>query len=281
MWQQLFRKLYLLWRIVATGYCFAFFGLFGFLIAVTLLPLARLTTRDPAAKNRRARFWVRWIWRFFVWQMKLLGLIQVEVEGQEYLDQSAGKLVIANHPSLIDVVLLISLMPSACCVVKQALWQNPFLKGVVKAMGYISNASAEELLGGSEREFARGGAIVLFPEGSRTEQLSGGLEGQGPSLKFQRGAANIAARCGVDMVPVLIYCDPPTLRKGEPWYRVADRRVRFRLVARPPILLAEALAESGEQVTGSPAKHSRVLTRYLERYFLEGLLKYEHTGTGN
>jgi 1-acyl-sn-glycerol-3-phosphate acyltransferase len=254
-------RLNYLWRLLATGYCFTFFFGFGFILALTLLPLVRLTCRDPQEKNRRARRLVNRIWRFFVWQMRVLGILSLKVEGMDYLKQSPGQLVIANHPTLIDVVLLVSLMPNTCCVVKEELRHNRFLKGVVKAMGYITNASADELLGGSQREFDAGGAVMVFPEGTRTENHDS-------TLKFQRGAANIAARCGVDIVPVFINCEPPSLRKGEQWYQIPDRKMCFTLRVQPPLRLSELNIDYSSQ-----AKASRELNRFLEAYFNESLMR--------
>ena len=61
-----------------------------------------------------------------------------QIEGGERL-QRDGLLVLANHPTLIDVVCLISLLPNADCVVKRAVARNPFMRGPVRAAGYISN----------------------------------------------------------------------------------------------------------------------------------------------
>jgi hypothetical protein len=51
-----------------------------------------------------------------------------QIEGGERL-QRDGLLVLANHPTLIDVVCLISLLPNADCVVKRAVACNPFMRG--------------------------------------------------------------------------------------------------------------------------------------------------------
>ncbi len=262
--QILFQRLNYYWRLLATGYCFLFFFGFGFVLTLSLLPLVRLTSGDPIEKQRRARKVVKNVWRLFVWQMRVSGILSIQVEGMEHLDQSRGKLVIANHPTLIDVVLLVSLMPNTCCVVKEELRHNLFIKGVIKAMGYITNSSADELLGGSQREFEAGSAVLVFPEGTRSE---GNLV-----LKFQRGAANIAARCWVEIVPVFIRCDPPSLRKGESWYQIPDSKMRFTLRVRPPVRLPDLNIDYSSQ-----AKASRELNRFLEAYFNEGLGQYERS----
>jgi hypothetical protein len=93
--------------------------------------------------------------------------------------------VLANHPTLIDVVFLISLLPNADCVVKRVAC-NPFMRGPVRAAGYISNDDGAGLVDDCIAAVRAGGSLVIFPEGTRS------VPGQPPRL--QRGAANIAVR---------------------------------------------------------------------------------------
>ena len=75
--------------------------------------------------------------------MQRAGVLTYSVEGAEKLGRP-GQMIIANHPSLIDVVFLIGLVRQANCVVKQSLWQNPFTRGPVRDAGYISNDGSAE-----------------------------------------------------------------------------------------------------------------------------------------
>jgi 1-acyl-sn-glycerol-3-phosphate acyltransferase len=243
------------WRLLATGYNFAFFGIGGFLLALTLLPLVRMWPGTLQKKNERARRLVRRTFAYFVWQMRVTGVISVELENIERLKGSDGQLIIANHPTLIDVVLLVSLLPRSCCVVKGALFRNPLLKGVVRATGYINNdTEPDELLRNCRETLAAGYSIVVFPEGTRTQP--------GQPLRFQRGASHIAVRCGADIVPVTIDCDPPMLRRGERWYQIPSRRAHLRISARDKLSVAALI---GDCVT--PSLATRRLNRHLENYY--------------
>ena len=102
------------WRVFATGFSFACFGLGAVLMGFTLWPLLRLSSRRyGTARVQRA---VSVSMRVFVWLMKTLGLLTYEVRGLAKLS-SRGQFVVANHPTLIDVVFLVSLMPEVdvCC----------------------------------------------------------------------------------------------------------------------------------------------------------------------
>lgn len=244
------------WRVVATGYNFAFFGIGGMVLAMTALPLARLWPGSRQRKNERARRVVHYVFRYFVWQMRVTGVISTQIEQVSgALHDNGRHLVIANHPTLIDVVLLISLLPRSTCIVKQALWRNPFLMGVVKATGYISNSSdPEQLLAQCRETLQAGYPIIVFPEGTRSRP--------GQPLQFQRGAAHIAVRCEADIVPMVISCEPPMLRKGEPWYQIPPRRAHIIVRAGDRLCVPELTRSAPSQ-----AAATRRLNRFLQDYY--------------
>ena len=244
------------WRLVATGYNFATFGLGGLLTATIVMPLVRCWPGTDEQRDARARQVVHYLFRGFVRQMRVTGVITLSVSDVDLLrEASAGRLVVVNHPSLIDVVLVMSLLPYSCCVVKSALWRNPLLAGVIRAAGYISNADhSKEFLGRSARILAAGYPIVVFPEGTRTAP--------GGELAFQRGAANIAVRNGVDVLPVVVRCDPPTLRKHEPWYRIPPRRPHFSVAVHAPVR-----PRTVTDPEAGPAVATRRFNSYLEDFY--------------
>jgi 1-acyl-sn-glycerol-3-phosphate acyltransferase len=158
--------------------------------------------------------------------MKSLGLLTVEVHGVERL-RTTGYLVIANHPSLIDVVFLVSLMPQVDCIVKRGLWQNPFLRWPVLWASYIPNSEGEALVQDCAATLKRGNSLLVFPEGTRTVP--------GQPMRMQRGAAHIALAAGVDILPITITCTEPMLTKGYGWNRAPRRRPHFCIRVGEPI----------------------------------------------
>lgn len=250
-------KLDWLWRVLATGHCFAFLFGGGFILAISALPLTRLLGRTPAEKDVRARRLIHHVFRFYLWQMQALGLMTLAIRGREHLADAGGKLVIANHPSLLDVVILISLMPDCDCVVKGAL-RRSLVSGVIRATGYTDNSDGDTMLRRCHRSLAAGYPLIVFPEGTRSTP--------GANLVFQRGAANIAVRCAVDLLPVVITCQPPTLLKGDPWYRIPARRPAFVVEILPP--LARHTLTDPE---ATPSLATRQLNRQLLAFYQEKL----------
>ncbi len=261
------RKLDYGWRLFGTAFSFACFGLGGVLLSLTLFPLIRLVSRDKDATRRRIQRAMRHSFRIFLWQMTFLGVINYEVSGRERLAQR-GRLIVANHPTLIDVVLLIALLPEVDCIVKQALWRNPFLRWPVAWADYTPNSgSAEELVESAAAKLRAGRSLIVFPEGTRSVP--------GQPLQMQRGAARIALAAGVDILPVTIVCEPSTLTKAEPWYRVPPRRPNWKLLVGDPLPAADYAP------AGMPeALAARHLTQHFVNYFSDSTSAAARAGCG-
>jgi 1-acyl-sn-glycerol-3-phosphate acyltransferase len=187
--------------------------------------------------------------------MHRLGVLTYEIHGADRLARN-GLLILANHPTLIDVVLLISLIPNADCVVKSRLARNPFTRGPIKASGYVSNDSGEGLIDDCIASVRSGKNLVIFPEGTRTPRDGG--------RHLQRGAAYIALRGALNVTPVVIRCSPPTLSKGEPWYRIPSRRFHMTVEVGADLPVVPFLSGSTEAIA------ARRLTRHLLDYFNTG-----------
>lgn len=241
------------WRILATGFCFAMFGLGGITVRGIIFPGLLLI---PSSKRREhfAKNLIHYSFLLFVKLMVAVRVMTFEVRGKEKLRRS-GLFILANHPSLIDVVLLIALVRRPDCVVKSSLWRNPFTWGPVRIAAFIRNDSGPALVADCIHSVHSGNNLIIFPEGTRTRP--GAMQ-----YRFQRGAANVAVRGQLPITPVLIHCSEPTLTKGEPWYRVPRQRPHFCLT------IADDLPVSLWQTeTNEPAQQTRALTQKLEHYF--------------
>ncbi|MGH8217231.1 MAG: lysophospholipid acyltransferase family protein [Steroidobacteraceae bacterium] len=205
---------------MATALCFTAFAVSALVLSLLVLPATRLLPGGAQRRRARARRLVGLSLRRFARLMRSLGVLTYEVEGAERLGRP-GQLIIANHPTLIDGVFLASLVPEATCIVKAALARNPITRGPIAAAGYVSNSPADAMLEGAAGALRSGGSVIIFPEGSRTAL--------GETPQFHRGAAAIALRAAAVVTPVYIWCDPPTLGKRDPWYRVPARRPQFTL----------------------------------------------------
>lgn len=219
------------WRVISAGLSFGLFGLGGLVLALTVFPLLLIIPIGSARRQRSSRAILSWLFRQYVRFMELCGLIKLEVRGAEHL-QASGQLLIANHPSLLDVVYLISLVSNACCLVKKSMWYNPFTISTVRAAAYIRNDNPE-LIPQCSRALDAGDSLIIFPEGTRSQQHK--------PLKFLRGAANIALLAKKDITPISIQVDPPRLMKHHAWYQQSRHTLTVVIECHPPLLIAPYL----------------------------------------
>lgn len=210
------------WRLIATAICYTEFGIAALALALVVLPLARLVPGSELTRRTRARRAISAGMRGFLRLAVFLGAITQEYEGLERLGRP-GQLILANHPTLIDAVIVLAAVPDLCCVAKQALWRNPFTRAAARAAGCVSNSPTDQMIEGAADALRQGQSVIMFPEGTRT------MPGQ--PLQFHRGAAAIAIRAARVVTPVYMSSDPPTLGKHQPWYRIPERRIRFAMRA--------------------------------------------------
>ncbi|WP_293390856.1 1-acyl-sn-glycerol-3-phosphate acyltransferase [Nevskia sp.] len=242
------------WRQLRTGIAFALFGLAGLVFAPLVLPLARIGAGDPAKLRRRVQWIVSRWFGAFSHAMRLLGLIRWDIQGADKLKRRGQLLIIANHPSLIDVVLLLGYIPESDCIVKQALFRNPFTRKAVTWAGYISNSTPTQLVTDCSASLKAGRSLLIFPEGTRTVP--------GEPIRIPHAAARIALESVAEILPVSIRCEPVTLTKRQAWYRVPARRVQYTIVVGEPYSAAPWLAEAP-----SMAIAARRLSRHWEQWF--------------
>jgi len=208
------------WRLLMTGTSFALFGLGAVVVGLVLLPLVRIIPAARERKRARARTVMRLALRLFVGVMHRTGVLTYEFRGREQLGRP-GQLIVANHPSLIDVVFLLAFVPSAGCVVKGGLWRNPLTRSAVTLVEFIRNDSTAEMIVAAA-DALRAQPLIFFPEGTRTRPRE--------PMVFHRSGANIALRAAARLTPVYIRVRPTTLTKAEPWYRIPARRPHFALI---------------------------------------------------
>lgn len=258
----MFTKLNFCWRLFATGLGFTLFGLGGIAIGFLLFPLIHLFSSDRMHAQRHCQYVVHSSFKLFVWTMKTTGLLTYNIEGTEFLKGERSGIVIANHPSLIDVVFIVACIPNALCIVKKAAWTNPFMMGVMWATGYVSNDNPERMLEECIDRVRGDEKLVIFPEGTRTVP--------GRPMKLMRGAASIIVRSRTPFIPITITNNPTTLTKAEKWYQIPSRRMHLRMDVRAAIDPGPYIVE-GESLSLA----SRRMNKVLREILVEGVERHE------
>ncbi len=245
------------WRALRTGIAFAALGSFSYWLGAVWLPFRTLWDRSTPERWRRAQRAIHRAYRIHARLMVGLGLTEVRWIGLERLTRPGRKIIVANHPSLIDTLLIVSNLPQADCVVGRDYAENFWLRGAVREAEYIRNDAGAGVVSSAVRCLEADRTLLIFPEGTRSPE--GGLG------HFYRGAAHIALESGLDMIPVRIDVDPPSLMKGQKWYDVPPRPPRWTFRVGDPIVAKEYL-----DGTESSVMAARKLTAALRARLAKG-----------
>lgn len=246
------------WRLLATAFSFVLFGFCTLLLSVFSLIFIGLPPFSKALKRRATRRLIALSAHSYIVVMRSLGVLAFEFEGIEQLNTPAT-LVIANHPTLLDVIFLMAVMPNTTFIVKAAMAKNPFTAVMISLAGYVPNSDVGmELIEKAVAAIKRGDTLMVFPEGTRTTAELG--------LQFKRGAANIALQANCPIQPVLIRCEPITLRKNEKWYAVPEHAPLFTVSVLTRINPVDSI-----DMSKPPGIRARELNRFLQDKFTDGL----------
>jgi 1-acyl-sn-glycerol-3-phosphate acyltransferase len=197
---------------------------------VACLPLILLP------RHRRQPFLQRCIsgtFRLFLAGCARCGLMRLDLDALDALSKERGLVVVANHPSMIDVFLVVSRLPQAICLMKSSLSGNLFLAAGAYLAGYIPNRHIELMVRQAAEAVADGQVLLVFPEGTRTVAS--------PVNELKSGSALIAKRARAPLQLVVLETNSRYLAKGWPIWRppvfplVYHARLGARLPSKGPL----------------------------------------------
>lgn len=172
--------------------------------SLVAVPLGLLLPRHSGV--RLGRRVIAFGFRTYLRILELSGIVECDLDELDSLGGERSLIIAPNHPSLIDVVLIVSRLPNAACIIKANLWDQLILGGSARLAGYIRNISQARLIVDATEELHAGSQLLVFPEGTRTK----GNEIQ----PFKGGFALIAKRAQTPVQMVFIEINHPFLCKG-------------------------------------------------------------------
>ena len=243
------------WRFICIQLGYLIFAIGSLILVCIVMPIIRVLSR-PEARQRRIRFLISRTFAVFIGFLRVTGVLKHSIQGLDKIQP--GNLVLANHPSLLDIVFLISFIPNADCVVKTQLLRNPVTRFPILSAGYIVNDDPEEVIEQARRSFAAGSVLIIFPEGTRSRE--------GESIVLKRGASQVAVRAVRDITPVLIRSHNSALTKQCSWFSVTESPWNFNFEVRDQLPIQNWLAD------GMPCTvQARHVTDKLQSYFNDQL----------
>jgi 1-acyl-sn-glycerol-3-phosphate acyltransferase len=180
------------YRVFAKWLSFFVFGLAALLLVTLVIPVTIVFIHPRERFQSVIRHLVSAWFRCFIRMMKGIRIVELRTEDRETFRNMKSKIVVANHPSLLDVVMLISLIPNADVIVRGSLAENPIVSGVVRCLYILNTLDFERLASACGASLAAGNCLVIFPEGTRTPRNG--------EIKLKKGAARISLLSGAEIV---------------------------------------------------------------------------------
>jgi len=150
-----------------------------------------------------------------------VGMMRIDASCLDALRDECGVIFVANHPTMLDALLLVARLPRSACIMKAELMKNVFLGAGARLARYIRNDSARAMVRLSVEDLRNGGQLVIFPEGTRTVTR--------PLNQFRPGVTLIAKLAQAPIQTVFIDTDSPYLGKGWPLWRLPPLPIVFTL----------------------------------------------------
>ncbi len=204
------------------------FGTFGLVLCLVSLLFAWLPATD-----RTERFFQRQIHRnfalFHAW-CAFARLVHIRYHGLERMPRG-GCVLVANHPALIDITVLLARVPEAFCIFKPAIRRNPVLGAAARRAGYVASDGGHDVVRQAAGKVAAGHKLIVFPEGTRTPR------GQA-LLPLKPGFVIIASRAGVPIQLVRITTDSNVLTKGRAWWKSPQLPAHVEVTVGPTLPVA-------------------------------------------
>ena len=157
--------------------------------------LISLVDRHGCMQHRVAQLWARW--------MVCFAGARLTVIGAEKLGTHPVAVYAANHTSYMDTPVVFSSLPFQFRILaRKALWPIPFIGWYLNRSGQFpidteNTHTAMASLGAAARGLKAGMPLFVFPEGGRTPD--------GSLKPFLPGAAYLAIRAQVPLVPIALY----------------------------------------------------------------------------
>jgi uncharacterized protein len=126
----------------------------------------------------------------------------VNTSGEDF---SKPAIIVINHQSFLDIFRSLSFHPKVVLLTKDWVWNSVFMGPIVRMAGFLTSSKGVENNFEMAKETIKNGySIVIFPEGSRSEDCE--------IRRFHKGAFFLAEQLQLDIIPALVhgsgYCMP-------------------------------------------------------------------------
>ncbi len=172
----------------------------------------------------RARYVYHRILSFYTWSvLYIMGNVKKKIINPLNEDFSKPCVMIANHQSFLDILVMTLLYPKVILLTNNWVWNSPVFGRLVRIAGYYPVVRGiENSIEYMEQQVKAGFSIAVFPEGTRSpdEQIR----------RFHKGAFYIAEKLELDILPIVIHGTGYTMSKSD--FLLKDGYVTIKFLPR-------------------------------------------------
>jgi len=249
-------------RVLLMGALFALFFVGSPLLTLVIVPWLRWSA-GPDFRARFTRLLSSGMW-LIARSARALGVVGLDLPPMPAsIDRSRPYVLVSNHPTFIDMIVVLGSFEELTCVTNGRWWRHWALGRLLRATTYLPGPGSglpesDDVLEAMVGQLKAGRPLLVFPEGQRS--LPGQLR------RFRRGAVKAAVRAGVPIVPLFLAIDRPYLTKNVPIWRPPAVPPTYRFDWLEPIV-------PGAEGEDARALHQRLEALYAERFIEQQALQ--------
>ena len=196
-----------LFRLLVTIYSFGLF-LFGCFIVQLLILLLHLIPMRSKMRKAIVGSFVKGAASVFIHVIPNIKWKKINVTKESF---SKPSVVIANHQSFIDILMLLGIHNKFVMLTNGWVWNSPFFGKIVRYLDFYNvNDGYGELAHTLKSKVKDGYSILIFPEGTRSKDCK--------IKRFHKGAFYLAEKMKLDITPIIIYGNGLISSKTQPFY---------------------------------------------------------------
>ncbi len=245
--------------VTALGFFRTFFTYSFFVGGALILTVIGLLFKLIPFGRKHIRLFYHTILRAVTWFLIYVEPnVKKRIIGMSDKTFSRSSVIIANHTSFLDILLTIMLNPKVVLLTNKWVWNSPVFGGVARlADFYPVMDGAEDSIGRLKDRVDEGYSVVVFPEGTRSED--------GKIKRFHKGAFFMAEELKIPIQPLLIHGASDAIPKGSFYLNEGELTLKFL----PPIeandnRFGESYTQRTKDISKYFKKEHEVLAREIE-----------------
>lgn len=244
-----------IWRglttILRTIYSLLFF-LVAVIIANPIAMLYSLLVKDQEKRRRKLHQILCFFARLVTLWHGIPG-VKFSVGNPHEEDFHKPAIIICNHQSHLDLMIMLMLTPKLICLTKDWVWNNPFYGYIIRnAEFYPVSEGTETLMPKLQSLVERGYSIAVYPEGTRSQNCS--------ISRFHQGAFHLAQQLELDVLPLILYGAGKALPKKGKFLRKWPIRIELDKRLSPAEMLA---------LGDTPREQASQMRKYYKKRYAE------------